>query len=297
MKNPILTNLAYFDVFQHPLKEEELLREENDRASINQLKSLVNQQKCYSYKAHYSIQPAIKKLVEEREVKEKRAEQYFKKLPFFTKIIKRFPFVRGIAISGSLSKGVMHTDGDIDYFIITSKNRLWICRTLLILFKKLILLNSRKYFCINYLVDEDNLEIIDKNIFTAVEVSYLLPVYNRELIDKLKEKNNWSKNFYLSSGSRKKVKCFEGESRIKSIAERIINLLGANQLDLFFMKLTFKRWSKKFKHFNAQKLELTMRTNRGVSKHHPNDFQTKVLKEYEKRINKLTIKDEDTAIA
>ena len=297
MKNPILKNLAYFDVFQHPLKEGELVSGENKKESITQLKTLVNQQKCYYYKSHYSLQPAIKKLVEEREMKEKRAEHYFKKLPFFTRLIKRFPFVRGVAISGSLAKGVMHADGDIDYFIITSKNRLWICRTLLILFKKLVLLNSRKYFCINYLVDEDNLEIIDKNIFTAVEVSYLLPVYNCDLINKLKKKNNWSKNFYQFSHSIRKVSCYEGDSWIRSSAEQLINILGADQLDLFFMKLTLQRWSKKFKHFNTKKLELPMRTNRGVSKHHPNDFQTKVLEEYEKRLEKLTIRNEDTASA
>ena len=297
MKNPILTNLAYFDIFQHPLKEEELVSREDGMESNAILKSLVDQQQCFYYKAHYSIQPAIKKLVKEREIKEKRAEQYFKKLPFYAKVIKHFPFVRGIAISGSLSKGVMHADGDIDYFIITSKNRLWICRTLLIFFKKIVLFNSRKYFCINYLVDEDNLEIIDKNMFTAVEVSHLLPVYNRALIDKLKERNKWSKKYYQSLNNIKKVKCFEGNSWIKSFAERSINFLSADQLDLFFMKLTYKRWSKKFKQFNAQKMELTMRTNRGVSKHHPKDFQTRVLGEYEKRLNKLIISNEDTAIA
>ena len=297
MKSPILTELAYFDVFNHPLKKEELVYGENEIRIAHQLKSLIDQQKCYSFKDYFSIQPTIKKLIKQREIKEKRAEKYFKKLPLYTRIIKTFPFVRGVAISGSLSKGVMHENGDIDFFIITSKNRLWICRTLLILFKKIFLLNSRKYFCINYLIDENNLEITDKNMFTAVEVAYLLPVYNRALIDKLKKENNWSKNFYRSSGNEKKVICYEGNSWIKLGIERIINLLKPDQLDLFFMKLTFNRWSKKFKHFNSKKLELTMRTNRGVSKHHPKDFQTKVLQEYELRLSKLTTKYEDTAIA
>ena len=62
-----------------------------------------------------------------------------------------------------------------------------------------------------------------------------------------------------------------------------------NQLDLFFMRLTFKRWNKKFKHFDSEKFELTMRSNRGISKHHPQDFQNKVLEEYRLRLEKMNI--------
>src|SRR5947207_638283 len=55
---------------------------------------------------------------------------------FMTLIIKRFPFVRGVFLSGDLSKGVAHADSDIDYVIVTAPHRLWICRSMLVLFKK-----------------------------------------------------------------------------------------------------------------------------------------------------------------
>ena len=64
------------------------------------------------------------------------------------------------------------------------------------------------------------------------------------------------------------------------------------KLELFFMGITIKRWKKKFSHFDAEKMELTMRSNRGISKHHPSDFQNKVLTEYAKRLKKLNVKDE-----
>jgi hypothetical protein len=194
--------------------------------------------------------------------------------------------VRGIAISGSLSKGVMHDDGDIDYFIITAPERLWICRSILILFKKVFLLNSKKYFCVNYFVDENNLKIIDENIFTAIEINYLLPVFNEPLIQKLKVENEWAKSYFpyfshpiqldLDSSKKKKYKGIE----------LLFNNKLANYFDLWLMKLTFKRWRKKFSHFKEAKFELTMRTNRGISKHHPQDFQNKVL---EKLKNKLEL--------
>ena len=65
------------------------------------------------------------------------------------KFISKFPYIENVSISGALSKNYYNNDGDIDFFLITQPNRLWIARTLLIIYKKMFLLNSRKYFCVN----------------------------------------------------------------------------------------------------------------------------------------------------
>src|SRR5690606_3777846 len=87
------------------------------------------------------------------------------------KLISQFPFVRGVMASGSLSKGYADEKSDIDFFIITIPNRLWIARTLLVLYKRIFLLNSHKFFCVNYFVDEKHLGIEEKNLFTATELA------------------------------------------------------------------------------------------------------------------------------
>ncbi len=181
MKAIILRSISYFDIFNHPLHKEELanlcLKSSNEKITFEStLDELVSSGKCYEADEYYSLSKDISKLIEARISKEDKAGAYFQKLPFYTKLITSFPFVKGLAISGSLSKNVMHKDGDIDYFVITTSNRLWICRTLLVLFKKICLFNSKKYFCVNYFIDENNLEIIDKNIFTATEISFLAPI-------------------------------------------------------------------------------------------------------------------------
>ena len=92
--------------------------------------------------------------------------------------IKRFPFVRAVFLSGELSKNISSDDGDIDFMIVTEKNRLWICRTLLTFFKKIFLFNQKKYLCINYFVDEEHLHLPKKNIFTATEIAHVKPLFN-----------------------------------------------------------------------------------------------------------------------
>jgi len=245
INNKILDVIIYFDVFHHPMKIDELKNLFSDTID-DSLQELVDKGVCYEKTGYYSIQKNITELINEREKKEKNAEKYIRKIPFFVKIMKRFPFVRGIAISGSLSKGVMYEDGDIDYFIITAPNRLWIARTFLIAFKKIILLNSRKHFCINYFVDENNLKIQDENIFTAVELSFLNPVYNIELFDKFNESNNFAKDYIPNNIQVFETKKVSLKSKMRSFSEWILNGKIGESMDKYFMKITLKRWKNKF---------------------------------------------------
>ncbi len=291
MKNKLLQYISYFDVFNHPLKKEELskLCATDDIHIEPLLNALVLDVVCYEKNGYYSLNENVSKLIDQRTAKEKKAKKYFNKLPFFARIIKSFPFVSGIAVSGSLSKNVMHDDGDIDYFIITSPGRLWICRTLLVLFKKVFLLNSKKYFCVNYFVDEENMEILDKNIFTAIEISYLMPVYNHQLIQLFKKENDWKKEYLLNFEQPIQLAEIKGNGLMRRCIQFLLKGKLGDRIDLFLMKFTYKKWEKKFKHFDTTKFNLTMRSNRGVSKHHPRDFQNKVLTEYNNRLNKLKI--------
>lgn len=296
MRIKLLQALSYFDVFEHPLSLKELQNlsskeQETSTSTEESLEQLVREKHCYKQGEYYSLRENIAELLTSRKKKEAQARAYFKKLPAYTSIIRHFPFVRGIAISGSLSKGVMHQKGDIDYFIITHPGRLWICRSLLILFKKIFLLNSRKYFCVNYFVDENNLKIIDENIFTAVEVSFLAPVYNAPLFDRLKKENAWTLAYFPHFEHPLKLELKGGDPWLKPILEKLFPGKLADHFDLFLMKLTYKRWRKKFGHFNEEKLELTMRSNRGISKHHPKDFQNKVLEQYQQRLRQLELKE------
>lgn len=288
----ILNPLVYFNIFNHPLKISELAALHS--LSIDELElqidPLIKQGICFSENGFYGLNENIQDQIVERNKKEVLAQKYFDRLKLYTKLIKSFPFVKGVAISGSLSKGVMHEKGDIDYFIITAKNRLWVCRTLLIIFKKTILLNSRKYFCVNYFIDETNLEIKDRNIFTAVEITHLLPVFNSSLFERFRSKNAWTNEYFQNFKNPIPVNCFEGNSIVKKSTETLLSGKFGEKLDLLFLSLTLRKWKQKFKNFDAEKFELTMRSNRGISKHHPSDFQNKVLTAYQEHLDRLNLK-------
>ncbi len=267
------------------MHEEELNRFANTKIAKDLLSDLVSTGDLFKDKTYYGLQPDLKKQIALRLEKEERANAIWNKIYRYARIVSSFPYVRGVGISGSISKNVMAEDGDVDFFIITKPGRLWLCRSLLILFKKTVLLNSRKYFCINYLVDEDTLEIPDKNMFTAVEIRTLIPVFNSQLMTKFNKANVWVED-YLGEFDHSDKKMVEATyPRFKNIGEWFYSGWLGEKLDIYFMNLSLKRWKRKFGSFNKEKFELTMRTSRKTSKHHPLDFQNKVINEHEKRLN------------
>jgi hypothetical protein len=220
-------------------------------------------------------------LVERRLTGERHAEKSLRTAVRYSRRIAAFPFVRAVALSGSISKKYMDDSSDIDYFILTAPGRMWVTRTLLVLYKKVFLLNDRKNFCVNYFLSEDALEVPDKNIFTATEVSFLIPTYNYGLYSEFMHANSWAKDFLPNFPLRQKeFMIVERKFFIKPLLENILSGSFGEMLDSMFFRITLRFWKKKFSHFDASTFDFRLRSRKNVSKHHPRGFQEKVLKKY-----------------
>jgi hypothetical protein len=218
------------------------------------------------------------KAVERRKWLNERAEPYYGKGKLFSKLISYFPFVEGVFITGSLAKGCMDEKGDIDYLIITKPGRLWLCRGILVTFKKLFLFNSRKYFCVNYYVDSDTLQIPDQNIFAATEIIHALPAYNPSTCNKFFDDNKWIHNYYPNKPKPGTETAHDkNTSVLKRGSEFLFNGWLGEKADELFLRLFVWRWKSKFKHLEDKQFEVNFRSRKNVSKHHPQGFQFKVL--------------------
>jgi hypothetical protein len=269
IEQSILRTIAYFSLFNHPLTAIEILDncdiKEVDPAMLAKgIDRLCTQNTIKRKGTYYYLYDETG--IAQRKLSTSLYNQYLKKAYKYSRIISKFPFVRGISISGSIAKGRVDENADIDYFIITAPRRLWICRTLLTLYKKIVLFNSRKYFCINYFVDTDNLQIPDRNIFTATEIAFLLPTYSYSAYSAFISQNAWvnnyypNKNFKLSKDVRK-----EETSSIKKIFECVFIGRIGNFLEKFCMELTLAYRRRKFKHLNEAEFRHSLRSTKGVS--------------------------------
>ena len=206
-------------------------------------------------------------------------------------LLIRFPYVRGIAISGSLSKNFADDKSDIDLFVITARNRLWIARSIMHLFKKLtFLVRKQNYFCMNYYVDERDLVIHEKNIYTAIEVATLIPINGDAIFEQFFAANSWTRNFlpnkHLRLATAKPVK----NSILKRSVEFLFNNSFGNAIDNLLMEITSSRWAKKMllKKRNDHGIIMGMDAGKHFAKPDPRNFQQKLLAKYEDRVSTLT---------
>ena len=182
----------------------------------------------------------------------------------------------------------MDPDADIDYFIVTEPGRLWLARTLLVGFKKIFLLNSRRYFCVNYFITSDNLRIPDQNIFTATETATLIPTYNLELYEAFIRDNEWIREYYPHFSRNNGEWCIAEKKRpVKKMLEAVLGGGFGKKLDTLCLRVTLKYWKQKFHTLDSSAFEHRLRSRKNVSKHHPQGFQDKVLNAYEARIQKF----------
>jgi hypothetical protein len=133
----------------------------------------------------------------------------------------------------------------------------------------------------NYFVDTDALEMTDKNIYTAIELATLIPVYNQDRITSLVEVNSWLSEYLPNTTHSRDITYLHpaGRRLMKRLAEWVINLFRPEKLNLFFMRLTDRKWRKKWsrKGFPTEDYDRAFHTSLHASKNHPADFQKRIL--------------------
>jgi predicted nucleotidyltransferase len=292
LKRSIIHTLAYYDIFSYPLTAPEVYHNLGENHATaeevkKELEDLCANEMIFKNGGFYLL-TNDDKYITRRLKGNKFAEKQLKTAHRVSSFISRFPFIRGILLSGSISKGFMEEGSDIDYFVVTHPNRVWFSRLMLMLFKKIFLLNSKKIFCINYFVDVENLEIQEKNIFTATELVTLLPTYGKNVYNELYEKNIWTKQYFPNFPKRDIEQVLDRKNGIlKSILEKIFGSRLGDKIDDFAMALFDKFNKKKYKNYNKEEFKLAFKSSKKESKHHPKFFQKKVLQEFDRKIKIL----------
>lgn len=297
LRHSILKVLAYFDLFSYPVSAEEILyfldREVGEAGLMAELDSLTAEKCLFRTGNFYSLQdnPVLTEL---RLKGNRRADELLRVAARISHRLYQFPYVRGIGISGSLSKHYADENADIDYFIITRANRLWIARTFMHLFKKLSYLRGRQHwYCMNYYVDEEALEIKERNIFTATEMITLLPASGNGGLVKFFDANDWTTDYFPHYRDRQRAADVVAQpSFLKRTLEGLFDNRLGDLLDDFFQRLTSRRWKKKEERgdVNEKGHRISLQNDKHFSRPNPKIFQKKVLSAYEQKLQELEAK-------
>jgi len=217
LNKKILSTLAYFSIFSYPLTTFEIWKflfseKDKSRYSLNQINKslgyLISQKFIARKHGFYSIknQSPLKDLVNKRMGKYRIARHKYKKALFIIKIISCLPSITMVGVCNSLSYNNANKNSDIDLFIITKKNHVWLARLMIVGILKLLrarptIKNSSDKICASFFTSEDNLDlekiqITKPDIYLIYWIAALVPIYNSaDTYDKFINKNLWIKKY------------------------------------------------------------------------------------------------------
>jgi hypothetical protein len=291
----IFSTLLYYEIFDHPLTMNELYylfpRNSLSKSELLQaLETLTTSGTLRYQDGFYMIARNSENHTTKRLERQHRALRRMMIARFMGHIIKRIPFVRGVFISGDLSKGVAYPNSDIDYVIIAAPGRLWICRSMLVMFKKIFLLNKKKYFCLNYYVDTEHLTLSERDYYIATEVAHLKPLFNFPLFLKYMNANGWIKEYFPN------FRCFalntnEGNNRpsiLQKMFEFPFAVSWADTLDTALMNAMQRVWKHRYPEYDDATREKIFRCSRYESRAFIGNFNSKILTIYQEKLQQLS---------
>jgi hypothetical protein len=210
LKELVIIHINYRDVFNAPVNVYDLqswVGVTEALLLIRELDDLIDEGLIETDGNHNYCVAGRSEVFSHRAAKKRLSAITFKNHQRIINYLSWIPFIRFIGISGSIAAenptvdhaGIHKGSVDLDVFVITSPNSLWMVfffeRILTNLFT--LLLRGRYLLCFNYAMDGTFLEIHNRNIYTATELFNLKTVFNKsDTIQQLMKVNAWAGKYY-----------------------------------------------------------------------------------------------------
>ncbi|MCJ7826448.1 hypothetical protein MUP56_02430 [Patescibacteria group bacterium] len=257
LSSSIFFTLSYGDIFQYPYTENELFAwlPENTwtkKAIQKQLRYLQKRKKI-SYAAPFYCIRGHTKHIKTRLQREHGALGKWEKAEFAASLLRFIPTITLVGITGGLSNLNTDKNDDIDFYIGTKPQTLWISRLLATLLMEAAGIRRRPEdtevkdaICLNMLVSEDAFMVSkgEQDIFTAHEVLQMKPLWERgnAYADFLK-KNRWVSSVFPNKWKevirqlkrKKKIVLRYGQFQFATQFLRFLEK-PSNSIQLWYMK-------------------------------------------------------------
>lgn len=254
----IKNTLIYSSIFKYPLTYYQILNfliideQENINIKIFQqeLARLIKK-KYIIVKDEMCFLPGVRYL--NWHLGRKFSKKIFKKNRHIFKILNKIPWIKFIGATGSSAAKNSNAQSDLDVFIITQKNRVWLTRFFVTIILKTIFKSYvKKGIDPNIYIDETCLSWPTKhrNLYVANEIIRMEPIIDKEnYYFKFLNANKWV-NHYIGNFKAYYVK----QDITKNKNEFFLSFLDTllMYIQIFYMKkrITSEVVKKNFIHFN-----------------------------------------------
>lgn len=295
----IIETVAFFDLFDFPLTEFELWKYINVKCDLNDIQAVLNEKKSHDFieeKNGFYFLAGRREIIKTREERRNYAERKIKKAARVSKLFKFIPWIKMVAVGNMIGADNLKDESDIDLFIITEQERIWLTRFFCASFAQLLGLrpkenNTRDKICLSFFVSEEamnlkKLMLGGKDIYFICWLAGLRLVYNKTgTYEKFMEANGWIKEYLpnlnlfvpLTPGSR-----IPPKRRAGKCGMTIINRLEqkAKKLQLELLPDNLKKIMNK---------DTRVVINDKILKLHSNDRREEYRKKWKEKMKLLSV--------
>jgi hypothetical protein len=249
----IIATITYYDVLDMPLSAFEIWKHLIAQGSLQkELEQQCELSDVFKLLASGMLADKIDKqngfyflrgrgsLVARRIRMEKISVGKLKRMRSLARVLAYIPYLRLLGATGSLAmkNGVRASDWDM--FVVLRSGKIWMGRTLLTGFLHSV--GKRRYqnkiqdrVCLNYFVTDDNLEIGTKDLFSAHEYNFFIPLLNFHLFQIFELKNRWIQKYCPNFAPTTLSSLWTLQA---SVSARYVQ----KKLENFFDLLNLERW-------------------------------------------------------
>jgi hypothetical protein len=201
LRRAVLEALAYSDIFEFPLRLEEIHRFLPLRASMEEVADIVGELGVeIETQGGYYFLARRGKIVELRRERELRSRSLLPLALKYGRILGFLPFIRMVALTGSLAVMNVSKEVDFDYMLVTQPGRLWTARAFALLLNRMTKQLGHT-LCPNLIVSEAALEWPLHDLYSARELYQMIPISGMDVYQRLIHANAWAKEFLPNCSS------------------------------------------------------------------------------------------------
>jgi len=275
----IVCALAYSDVFDYPLTDEEIWmwmpeKESNFGAVSKKIEELLKDKKIGQAKGFYFLKGRAK-IVKMRLNRVKESRRKLSKALQTASILKLIPSVVFVGLTGALAVENSGKEDDIDLMAVSYPGTVWLTRLASTILLELIGLRrgrgsqgNKDKICLNMFVDFDYLNFSPHTIYKAREILQMKTLWDKGGVEaNILKRNQWVWKIFPNQKSLHKKKINSSFKKIGWIeeAEKIAYLVQFS-----YMK----------KHITREVV------NKNLLAFHPRDTEGWVMGEYKKRLER-----------
>jgi hypothetical protein len=161
----------------------------------------------------------------ERRRREARSRAFLAHHGRLLALVCALPYVRLVALSGSIAHLNLEGGGDLDLFVVTRGRRVWSTTVAIILLAKLM--RRRSGVCANFVIADSRLALDPQDLFTASQIIHLKPLVGRSVLGQLVAANPFVARYYPNFHSTDASVVPFRQPRAVAAAKRLVEVICA----------------------------------------------------------------------